>query len=267
MKLGYKLSIGAALLVVVVAVAGIFLWSSLDKIIAGAIEKYGSEVTQTPVGVSGVKIGLTSGEGSISGLTIGNPKGFSDPDIFTLGNITTIIDTATVTESTIVIKEIKVSSPKVFYEINKSGTSNIDVLNKNISAAAGGKQSSETGDAPKLIINRLLIDNGEVNARIAALGDKPLSAGLPRIELRDIGKNKGGATPTEVSEQVINALMEKSRSAVTSLGVDKYLGKNLDEVKQQLGSKIGDTLKDSTGGDVDGAVKKGGDAIKGLFGK
>ena len=82
MKLAYKLSIGAVFLIVVIVGASIFLWSSLDKIIEGAIEKYGSEVTQTPVKVSGVKIGLASGEGSISGLSIGNPKGFTDPDIF-----------------------------------------------------------------------------------------------------------------------------------------------------------------------------------------
>ena len=267
MKLGHKITIGALFLIVLVVGAGIFLWSSLDKIVEGAIEQYGSEVTQTPVNVSGVKIALTSGEGAISGLTIGNPKGFSAPDIFTLGNISTTIDTATVTEPTIVIKEIIIRSPKVFYEINKSGTSNIDVLKKNISAATAGNQSSETGDAPKLIINLLVIDNGKVSARVAALGDKPLSADLPRIELRDIGKNKGGATPTDVSETVINALLEQSRSAVMNMGIDQYLGKSLDEVKQQLGSKIEGALKESAGnGGIEGALDKGGDAVKGLFG-
>jgi hypothetical protein len=266
MKLSHKLSIVAALVVVVIVGATIFLWSSLDKIIAGAIEQYGSEVTQTPVNVSGVKVGLTTGEGSISGLSIGNPKGFTDPNIFTLGNITTKIDTATVTEPTIVIKEILVGAPSVFYEIDKSGASNLDALNKNISAVTDGGKSSDGGDAPKLIINRLLIDGGKVSARIAALGDKSLSANLPRIELKDIGKSSGGATATEVSEKVVNALMEKSRTAVMNLGVDKYLGKSLDEVKSQLGSKVQDALNENTGSGVEDTLKKGGDAVKGLFG-
>jgi len=266
MKTTHIISIVAAIVIVVVIGATIFLWSSLDKIIAGAIEQYGSEVTQTPVNVSGVKVGLTTGEGSISGLSIGNPKGFTDPNIFTLGNITTKIDTATVTEPTVVIKEILVGAPSVFYEIDKSGASNLDALKKNISAATGGGKSAESGDAPKLIINRLLVDGGKVSARIAALGDESLSANLPRIELRDIGKSSNGATAAEVSEKVVNALMEKSRAAVMNLGVDKYLGKSLDEVKSQLGSKVQDALNENTGSGVEDRLKKGGDAVKGLFG-
>ena len=270
MKLGTKILAGSVFVVVlVVGAAAIFLWSSLDSIVAGAIEKYGSEVTQTPVGVSGVKIGITSGEGAIEGLSIGNPKGFSAPSIFTLGKISTMIDTATVTKPTVVIKEIMVNAPKVYYEIDESGNSNIDALTNNIKAATSGGsgQSSDSGETPKLIIERLVIDKGSVDARIAALDDKPLSADLPRIELRNIGKSKGGATPGEISEQVVNELVKKARDAVASLGVEKYLGKTLEEAKAQIGAKVSEQLKGTTDESVGDAVKKGGDAIKGLFGK
>ena len=258
MKIAQKITIGAVLLVLLVVGAGIFLFSSLDSLVEGAIETYGSEVTQTAVRVDGVKIGVTTGEGTISGLTVGNPDGFSADNIFSLGNITTVIDTATITESPVVIKLVKVSAPKVFYEIDKSGNSNLDALKKNIAAATGGGgKSSDSGEATKVIIKRLVIAGGEVEARIATLGDKPLSVALPQITITDIGKSSGGASPAEVAESVLNAIMKKTRSAVTDLDLDKYLGKSLDDVKA-LGSELGDKLD----GD---ALKKGGDALKSLF--
>ena len=262
MKLAKNITLAAVLLILIVAGAGLYLWSSLDSLVAGAIEKYGSEVTQTPVRVSGVKIDITAGEGAISGLTVGNPNGFSAPSIFTLAEIKTSIDTATITQPVIVIKEINVNAPKVFYEIDKSGNSNLDALNKNIVTATGSSESSDSSEAPKVIINRLVISNGEVESRIAALGNKPLSIGLPKIILTDIGKSSGGASPSEVAEEVLNAIMKKTRIAVTNLDLDKYLGKNLDEVKQ-LESKLRETLDAKS---VEEALIKSG-ALKGLFGR
>ena len=43
------------------------------------------------VTVASVKIKLKDGEGSIGGLKIANPSGFSDSTLFQLGNITTKI--------------------------------------------------------------------------------------------------------------------------------------------------------------------------------
>ena len=254
-----KVLIGIAALAVILVGGVLFMLSNLDGIVKDAIQVYGSEATKTNVTVADVKIKLEAGEASIAGLNIGNPNGFSDPNIFELGSISTRIDTATVTENPIVIDEIIISAPKVVYEINKSGVSNADVLKKNL--GAGGSSSSSSSDSSadelKMIIKRLVVEGSQAKVRIAALGDQQQSVTLPRIVMTDIGKKSNGATAAEVAQQLSSKLLSNVKGSVAKLGVDKYLGKSADAFKKQALDKMGGA----------GAGGAAGDAIKGLFGK
>jgi hypothetical protein len=257
MKLAAKLSIGVVVLLAILVGAALYLLGSLDGIVKAAIEEHGSRVTQTKVGVSGVKIELTKGAGSISGITVANPSGFTQPKAFKLGNISTAIDTATVTEDPVVIKEIMVKGPEIYYEINKDGTANFDVIQANVKKSTGGATKDESkGKEVKLIINRLVIEGGKVSATIAALGDKPLEASMPRIVMTDIGKKEGGATGAEVAKQVADVVISKTKSSVTALGVDKYLGVGADVIKKQLEAVGGDPSKLLEGGATEGIGDK-----------
>ena len=172
MKLARNLGIGLAVLAAIIVAAVIFLLSSLDSIVAGAIEKYGSQVTQTPVRVSSVSIDLKSGSGAINELRVGNPAGFKAPDILTLGGISTRIDTASVTQDPIVIDEISISAPRVVYEINKAGASNIKVLEQNIAASSGagksGSEASGSPEGPRLVINKLALSGNAASTSLYA---------------------------------------------------------------------------------------------------
>lgn len=256
MKIGRSLGIGASVLAVIIIAAVIYVLSSLDAIVAGAIQKYGSQVTQTPVRVSSVSIDLASGVGTIEQLTVGNPQGFTAADILTLDGISTKLDVASAKNDPIVIEEINVSTPAVFYEINKHGASNIKALQKNIEQSTGGggggasAESQESG-GPRVVIQKLVIDGGRINARVAAMDDKRLSTDLPRIQMNNIGEKSGGATGAEVAEQVIRAIIAAVGPAVANLGLEKYVGKSLDEartllddkVDQELGAKAKEGLK------------------------
>jgi len=277
--------VGVIVLVVVLIAGGLFyLWSSLDSIVEAAIEEYGSQVTQTKVDVGGVKVkqALTSGEGSISGIDVGNPKGFTYDSIFTLGNITVGVDTNTVTDKVVVIKKIIVDAPQVFYEINDDGVANLDVLQKNIEEATAelkkqaGVEDSGGGSSEeiKLIIDKLVINEAEVDARIAALGGKNLSTNIPRIELNNIGRDSGGTTPAAVAEKVAKVLITKIYPEIAKLGVQQYLGIDAEAAKAQLEEKaaeakkqIEDKAKEALGGaGGDAVTDQVGDKLKGLFG-
>ena len=87
-----KIVISVAIAAVVVFLAVTYFLSNLNSIVAEAIEKNGSEVTATKVGVAGVDISLREGRGSISGLSIASPEGYDAREAFSLGDITTYID-------------------------------------------------------------------------------------------------------------------------------------------------------------------------------
>ncbi len=73
MKTKGRIFLALAVLAAVVAVALYLLLTNLDRIVAAAIGKYGSEATGTKVAVSSVRIELSEGAGSIRGLSVGNP--------------------------------------------------------------------------------------------------------------------------------------------------------------------------------------------------
>jgi len=213
---------------IVVVLGTLFLvWSNLDDLVKGAIQSFGSEATKTQVRVSDVKLSLETGEARISGLNVSNPDGFSDPNIFELGMISTKIDTTTLNQNPIVIDEIIISAPSVIYEINKSGNSNVDVLRNNMAQAVGSADNgSGGGDELKMIIRKLVIEGSKAKVRIAALGDAQQTVALPKIQLTDVGKKSGGATAAEVAQILSSKLLGNVKSSVAKLGVGKYLGKS-----------------------------------------
>lgn len=227
MRKGRIFLIIAAVLVLAIGGAIVYVLTNINSIVKAAIEKYGSQATKTDVRVSSVEIGLSSGEASITRLTVANPRGFSTPNIFSLGNISTRIAVKSVTETPIVIQEVRVSAPEVFYEMTKSRASNLDVIKKNLSgpepAEKEAREKKAKGKEVRLFIRKLVIEKGRVEARIAALGEKPIMLDLPRLELTDIGK-KGGATPTQVAKTVVTALAEQTAKAVARQG-EKHLKK------------------------------------------
>lgn len=258
---------GAAVgLIVVVVVVGLgLLVSNLDGLVKAAVEKYGSQATGTAVSLAEVKISLTEGKGTLKGLVVGNPKGFTSNSAFRLGEISVAIDTGSVTKNPVVIKEVLVAAPEVTYEIGADG-SNIDAIQKNLEKLTGGggkaapeaqKPAEAKSDEPKLIIDLVQMKAGKMNL----VADKMIpgmatSATLPDIRLTGIGRKSNGASGAEVAQQVIDSLTKAALSSVSKLGIDSLV-----EGGQQK-------LMDAAGSAVPGGVPAGaGDALKGLMGK
>lgn len=252
--------------VAVLAVAAVvFFWSNVGSIIKAAVEKHGSEITQAKVTLDEADISATSGEGSLNGLVVGNPAGFKTDSAFRLGAVSLKVDTGTITGDTIVIKEVVIQAPEVTYEL-AAGGSNLDVIKRNVdafTAKMGGGSSqaaSSDGAGKKLIIEDLYVRDGRVDVSAAFLQGKKMGAPLPAIHLKDIGKEKQGASAGEVAEKVIAAITGAAGKAVGTLNLDdlaKAAGQQLDAVKGQAT----DVMKKATEG-AGGA----GDAIKGLLG-
>ncbi len=256
------------------AVVGIIVsvFSSLDTLIQEAVEQYGSEITKAEVRLDKVEINISSGEGSLSGLTVGNPKGFETPSAFKLRGIKVSLDTATVTRNPVIIKEVVIGFPEVTYELG-SGGSNIDAIQNNVNAYMAKFGDSRKGDTDnegaRMIIEHLYVRGGTVNVSASILKGKTLSAPLPDIHLKDIGKKEGGATPSEVAEKLLTSFSKSTYKAVSSIGI----GKTLDSLRKNL-SGLGKGLTKDVGGAADSisnSVNEGaaaaGNKIKGLLGR
>ena len=235
----------AALVLVLVAAAGIWLYSSLDSLVLAAIEKYGSEMMQTTVKVGQVKISPTDGSGAIGGLRIGNPKGFKTEHALSAGSIELGVDLGSLTRDVVVIRKIAVQAPDINYETSDAGN-NVDVIQKNVQdyvTRTVGKSDSAAKDkqpAKKLIVDSLSIRDAKVSYAPALLQGKSITLSLPNIELRNIGRAKGGVTSGELASEIVAAL------------------------KGQLVHTVAQSVTGAAGAAVD-ATKSVGSKIKGLF--
>jgi len=257
-----KIGIGVLVLVALVGFAGWYLFMNLDHLIKVAVEKYGSQATQTTVSLDSVKLSLTSGQGELSGLGVSNPKGFSSGKAFDLGSITVLVDKSSITgNGPIIVKSVDIEQPQVGFELATNGDTNLQAIQKNAqsyaSSMAGKAQdggnsgatqaSANGGGGRKMIINDLTIHNGQVAVSAAPLKGKQLSAPLPIIHLTDIGKNSGGATAAQVAEQLISSVSgAAARVALTELAKEKISG----ALGAVPGSAIGGAAMDAVGGQV-----------------
>lgn len=203
-----KKSYIAILGILVIAGVAAYFWFSnpLGSILKAAIEKFGPEMTQTTVRVGKVNISPTTGQGSLSGLLVGNPKGFKTDYALKADNIEVELDVASITKDVVVIHRVSIESPHIIYEKGSGGT-NFDAIQRNVEQSLGvdrskGK-SADKEPGKKLIIEVFSIRNAKVS-----YGDA-LSLPLPDIELHNIGKDKGGASSASVVKSIIGAVNGK----------------------------------------------------------
>lgn len=235
-----KIIIGGIAIVVIAIVAGaLYLLSNLNSFVAGAIEKYGSEVTDTRVGVSGVDISLREGRGSVKGLTVANPRGFKADNAFSLGDITIDIDLASVREDPIVIEVISIQAPVINVEFTEAGTSNIDELRKQVQShttgASGGSGAHTDEEIDNLRIKLFVFEQGSVEVDASALGVEKQTIALPEIRLNDVG-GASGAAPDEIAKVILTTVTNKVLSEIANSEASR-------RIKEQLGDSATDGAK------------------------
>lgn len=198
------------LLVAVLLAVGSLYWISdnLDEIVADAIAHNGSAMTQGRVGLEKVEIAPKNGKGIVSGVVIGNPKGFKTPYALRVERIELDVDLTTIAKDVTLVRMLVIDKPDVIYENSELGT-NFDAIQKNIATYLGPNGKPQQRGGTRLIIEELTICNANAQASADFMGGKTISIPLPDIVLKNLGKAKGGITPGEIGQEITNALKAK----------------------------------------------------------
>ena len=251
-----KIFLFLVILVVAAVVAIYFLGSSaLNKSIKTGVEKFGPQVTQTSVRLDEVNLSILSGNGTITGLYVGNPDGYKSQNIFALGQVVVDIDTSSVFNDKIVINKIIIHKPEISYEKTLM-SSNIKELMQNIEAftgsadetAAESEQAVTAGDssAKQVVIKQLVIEDGTVYVGLMGAG---MTVPLPRIEMNDIGEDGNKNSMPEIIDLILTEVLESIGPAIADTG--DIVGEGGKDVLEQ----------------GEAALEKATNSFKGLFGK
>lgn len=233
---------------VVIAIAAFFaIGVFLGQAVTAGVNSFAPKVTQTKVTLASAHISPLSGTGTLSGLVIGNPKGWSEGNICSLGKIHIDVAPFSVLGDRILIESIEIDAPEFNYE-TKLIASNVGDLLKNIEAFTGGSKGSATepktkdGKPIKIEVKHFRLTNGRVRLGMGGAG---ATLPMPPITLTDVGTKEGGVTPDQLAFAVMKSVTASIVTATTNA--------------------MGDVGKTGGAAAAEGA-KKAVEGIKGLFG-
>ncbi len=249
--------VGATVTLMLVAGVLITLWS-LDSIVKGLIERYGTAATKVAVHADSVALSVLGGSAAISQLTVANPSGFSPANVFRLEKIQVLVDVGTIFSNPLVIDEITIVAPEVYFEVDQNNESNVDVIRRNLSRANGGASASpgpnqatpapparkEPVNAQRFLIKKLSIRSAQLTIDTSALGGERRVVKLSDSEETDIGARSGGATGGEVAAVVVRTLVSDVAATVAAAKVERALEKSIGgETGKAVGEGAGEAVK------------------------
>ena len=211
---------------VIVLVLGIVIWqvvANLDSIVAGVVEEVGSDVLKTDVRVSGMSIDLKAGKAGIAGLTIANPEGYSRANLFEMEGIEVDLDIGSLSKDVLVIEDIRIANPKVLFEGDADGGSNMQTLMDNMDSGSSTDDSGSESDPVKMIIDRLEFSGGVVQASSEITPGEVKELKLPAIKMSAIGRRQGGVTADVVAKEIGSELVGAIISAVAKAELNKVI--------------------------------------------
>ena len=233
-------------IVVGLGIIGVVVMSLfLGNIVTAGVNSFAPKITQTNVTLASASISPLNGSGTLSNLVVGNPKGWSDANLCSLGKIHVDVQPFSILGDHIIVNEISIEAPEFNYE-TKVVASNVGDLLKNIESLTGGKDTpqatTKSGKPIKFEVKKFTLQNGWVRVGV---GPAALKLPMPPVVLNDIGTSQGGITP----DQLVFAVM---RSVTPSI---------IAATTQAAGK-----LVPTAGAAAAEGVKSAGAAIKGLFG-
>lgn len=240
MKQTSKVILGLAVILLVVVGGGMwFLYSNLDSLIAGIIEREGSEATQTSVTVGSVSIDLQGGSAGISRLAVANPEGFSDEPAIALDGFAIDLDPLAVTEDPLVIRRVVVDGARLLVE-QAGAENNLKRIMASLERQAAQGPETETGGR-KVIIERFELTGAGATLRVPGL-DEERRVEMPEIVLTDIGRATNGATAAAVAQQVLGPMIEMALESAAARGVGDALREKIDEAESDAAEELLDRL-------------------------
>lgn len=219
-------------LVVLIVLAVVAVFFSLNAMTKKGVETFGPPMTKTEVSLGSADISPFSGRGKLSELFVGNPTEYTNTGFaIKFSSVAVAIKIGSVLSDTVIVDSIDIEQPDICLEGTLNGNNLNQILDNLNSASASQEQQKNTpapsGQKPKkFIVKDLVLNGAKVRVDVSALGkslDKTIS--IPDIHLQNIGTGDGGVTIAALCQQLFKPVVtETIKSATDELeknGIDK----------------------------------------------
>lgn len=220
----------------------------INVIAKAGIEKGATYALGVDTSVDGVRIGLLTGSFRIAGLTIDNPKGFTDPYIMKSGKFSIDVKPISLLSGNVRLDKFEIDGLELIIEQKIKGN-NVSPILKHLEelSAEDAAEENEAAQGKNLIIDEVLIKNVVASVRLPSLAGKlgRVKIKIPEIRIKDFGAEKEKKTGMlQVTRRIF--------SEVIIAVIDKGEGLLPDDLIGSLGDGIAG---------LSSAVYKGGKAV------
>ncbi len=226
----------SGIVVMLIGILVLVVTLMMGRIVKAGVNTYGPQITGTEVELADAEVSLFSGSATLTGLRVGNPEGWGEGDMATLGKIHLDLDPWSLLSDTIVIEDLDIEEPVFRYEM-QGDTSNVEVLlgavNQALGAVSGNDSPAPEPEAvPEVDTAETLIAVGHFGLRGANINVKAagrtVDATMPDIEMNNLGTPEQGLTPTDLtltlSKKVLSEIATAAAKAMVQNKIEESIG-------------------------------------------
>lgn len=247
--------LGWVVLVIVVFVGlSIYLTlNNLNAIVKQVVEQVGSETLQTTVSLREADIRLLDGKASLSGLSIRNLPGYSQPNLFQMETILVDLDLEAMMDQVVHVENVVVEGISIVAE-QKGTTTNMQQLMSQLPKSGQGTSSQGGNDSGgdsegavsadiRIKIDQIGFADNSATVITEKWGENQLK--IPALRLENIGGEQG-VPPDQLADAIlrplikrINKALEKGIKDLAEQKAKEKLREKEDELKAKYKDKLG----------------------------
>jgi uncharacterized protein involved in outer membrane biogenesis len=185
----------------------------LGSVVKAGVNKVGPRITQSKVELASASLSPLSGAGTLVGLSVGNPAGWTNGNALSVGRVHFVVEPLSILHDTVVINELTVEQAEFSYETHLV-SSNIGDLMNNIEASVGNKTDAPVKDAKprKYIVRHFRLDRAKVTVGV---GSAAIPLAVPQIDLTNLGVAEGGLTSGQLAFALLRQVTPNIIAATT----------------------------------------------------
>ena len=236
-----KIILSVLLALLIVIVIGVVLGlRNLDSLVEAAIESVGTHVTQTAVTVERVQIELTEAEGTVFGLAVANPDGFTQPHIFEVAEVGLQILPSSLPDPVIVLPLVVIDGAQLYAEHAGVADINVQKMLENIRRDEGEAVKSTTASPDvRFMVEELRFTNATLHLLSSELGERRFD--MKDIYLNDLGDLEEGLAPAQLTRALLRPIMDEAREQLE----DALRGEVEGALQERLEDELSDDQRDA----------------------
>jgi hypothetical protein len=254
-------------LTVIACIAGLLLVAYLSRnlIARGAVQSAATAILRVPVTIESIDLDLFGADVTVTGIAVGNPKGYAPPHALTAKKLAVQLDAGASSLEKLVVTRIGIEGVDAWFLLDGTRNNISDIVNGMSAADAPANEKPAAGGGVEVLIRTLELRDIAVHvSERPDVADVPVTAKLASITATDISSRSSGS---KLAGQLASKAFEATMGAIVSdMGgrLPAAIAKGVGDSLSQAGTVLKDVVGQAAQQVGEAATKGIGDAVKGI---